>query len=208
MKNKIPIIFFAERKKLMLKIFSILPFFVLYGFNFTLDSLESRSTNSQKGEIVYCIEIVDRLTEELEEKIIKDLNEDFASQGVDSNFKRFSVVLKHEDGKVFGVLKAFTVFSEIYIDEIWVDRPFRGKGFGRDLLQMLESSFKDKGFNNINVVTSAFQAPEFYVKSGYSVEFIRINTINPMLNKTFFIKYFEDEIQMQGILDLNQKENH
>ncbi|HEV8052712.1 MAG TPA: GNAT family N-acetyltransferase [Parachlamydiaceae bacterium] len=97
-------------------------------------------------------------------------------------------------------LNAFTAFSEIYVDDIWVYQFFRGKGYGRKLLQELENRFKGKGFNNINLVTNAFQAPEFYKKCGFTVEFIRINVQNPKLTKTFFIKNFEDEIQTQGIL--------
>ena len=59
--------------------------------------------------------------------------------------------------------------------------------------------FKNKGFNNINLVTSAFQAPEFNRKCGYVAEFTRENTRNPKLSKTFFSKYFEDTVQTQGL---------
>jgi hypothetical protein len=68
------------------------------------------------------------------------------------------------------------------------------------LLQQLENNFKGQSFNNINLVISAFQAPEFYKKCGFTVEFVRINKKNPKLTKTFFVKYFEDEIQTQGVV--------
>lgn len=76
----------------------------------------------------------------------------------------------------------------------------RGKGYGRKLLQALEEHFKGKGFNNMNLVNSAFKAPEFYKKCGFAAEFVRKNSKNPVLTKTFFVKYFEDEMQTHGIL--------
>ncbi len=54
------------------------------------------------------------------------------------------------------------------------------------------------------MVTSAFQAPGFYEKCGFQAEFVRINKKNPKLTKTFFVKFFSDEIQTQGILKSNK----
>jgi len=51
------------------------------------------------------------------------------------------------------------------------------------------------------LVTSAFQAPDFYRKCGFTAEFTRENKKNPKLSKTFFVKFFDDEIQTQGILN-------
>jgi len=101
---------------------------------------------------------------------------------------------------VLGVLNAFTAYSEIYVDDMSVDSSHCGKGYGQKLLQELENHFEGKGFNNINLVTSAFNAPEFYKKCGFTVEFVRENKANPKLTKTFFIKYFKNECQTQEIL--------
>lgn len=148
----------------------------------------------------YKIDLVDLLPENIEEVMREELVEYETSHGIDVNFKRFALVLKNSADKVIGVLNAFTAFSEIYIDDMWVDKLERGKGYGRKLIQTLEDRFEGKGFNNINLVTSAFQAPDFYKKCGFSVEFIRENKVNPRLTKTFFIKYFNNQTQTQGIL--------
>ena len=79
---------------------------------------------------------------------------------------------------------------------------------GKILLQNLEERFKNKGFNNINLVTSAFQAPDFYRKCGYTEEFVRVNKVNPKFTKYFFIKYFEDDNQYQGIDSTNKVKKH
>ena len=148
----------------------------------------------------YKIEFTDTLSDEIEEKMRQDLVAYEGSHGIDVNYKKFALILRDESGNVLGVLNAFTAFSEIYVDDMWVDSAYRGKGYGRKLLQELESHFEGKGFNNINLVTSAFSAPGFYKKCGFTVEFIRKNKVNPKLTKTFFIKYFKNTRQTQGIL--------
>jgi ribosomal protein S18 acetylase RimI-like enzyme len=146
------------------------------------------------------IKFVDQVSDAIEAKMRKDLVNYESSHGIDVNFKRFALVLYDDNEEVIGVLNAFTAFSEVYIDDLWVDSSHHGKGHGRTLLTALEDHFKGQGFNNINLVTSQFQAPEFYKKCGFEVEVIRQNLKNPQLTKTFFIKFFEDEVQNQGIL--------
>lgn len=146
------------------------------------------------------IEFVDTLPEDIEEQMRQDLVAYESSHGIDVNYKKFALILRNESGDVLGVLNAFTAFSEIYIDDMWVHSAHRGKGYGRKLLQELENHFEGKGFNNINLVTSAFSAPGFYKKCGFTMEFVRENKVNPKLTKTFFIKYFKNENQTQGIL--------
>ena len=148
------------------------------------------------------IKLVDQISEKVEKKMQADLVAYESNHGIDVNYKKFSLVMEEGD-EVIGVLNAFTAFSEVYIDDIWVHSSFRGKGYGRKLLESLENHFKGKGFNNINLVTSHFQAPEFYKKCGFQLEFVRRNEKNPKLTKYFFIKYFDDEIQTQGILIKN-----
>lgn len=146
----------------------------------------------QKNEPIH-IEFVDELSKDVDEKMQKDLVKYESSHGIDVNYKKFSIVAKDKNGTPIGVVNAYTAFAEVYVDDIWVDTSFRSQGYGRKLLQELENHFKGKGFNNINLVTSAFQAPEFYKKCGFTVEFIRNNIENPKLTKTFFVKYFEQK---------------
>ena len=146
------------------------------------------------------VNFVDNLSEEVEEEMRKDLVDYESSHGINVNYRKFAVVLTDDANNTLGVINAFTAFAEIYIDDMWVNSLYRGMGYGRKLLQELESHFQGKGFNNINLVTNAFNAPEFYKKCGFTVEFVRKNLKNPQLTKTFFVKFFDDEVQTQGIL--------
>ncbi|KTD37318.1 GNAT family N-acetyltransferase [Legionella oakridgensis] len=146
------------------------------------------------------IRFVEKIDEATEKKMTKDLIAYEARHGIDVNYQRFSVVISNENEQILGVINAYTAFAEIYVDDIWVDSAYRGKGYGRQLLSALENHFKGQGFNNINLVTSAFQAPEFYKKCGFTAEFTRINKKNPKLSKTFFVKFFNEDSEMKGIL--------
>lgn len=145
-----------------------------------------------------------KLPKDVEKQRKQGFAEDESRHGIVGNYKEFSIVARDHDGAVIGALSAYTIFSEIYVDEIWIDKSFRGRGYGKKLLLELENHFKGKGFNNINLVTSAFQAPEFYQKCGFTLEFVRNNLKNPKLTKFFFVKYFDEEVQTQGVLKLKQ----
>ncbi|HRE32420.1 MAG TPA: GNAT family N-acetyltransferase [Candidatus Berkiella sp.] len=149
----------------------------------------------------YQIKFVDEISEEIEEKMLNGLVAYERGHGIDVNYKPFSLLLNNDEEEVIGVLNAYTAFAEIYIDDIWVDEAYRGQGHGRKLIEALEMQFEGEGFNNINLVTSVFQAPEFYKKCGFLVEFVRENEKNPQLTKIFFVKYFSDETQTQGIIE-------
>ena len=148
----------------------------------------------------YHIEKVDQLPDEIENLIHDGHVQDEANSGIICNYKKFSLVLKDNENTIVGAIQAYTAFSEVYVDDIWVSPSYRKNGFGQKLLQELENRFKDKGYNNINLVTSHFQAPDFYKKCGFTAEFTRINKRIPNLSKTFFIKYFDDKEQFQGVL--------
>lgn len=143
---------------------------------------------------------LDKLPAFIETKMRRGLVAYENQHNIDVNFKEFSLAIFNENDEVCGVLNAYTAFAEIYVNDIWVDEAYRHQGYGKMLLTELEKRFVDQGYNNINLVTSAFQAPEFYKKCGYQVEFVRENVKNPLLTKTFFVKFFANEVQTQGIL--------
>lgn len=146
------------------------------------------------------VKLVDKLSDEIEAKMREGFVQYESSHGINVNYKQFALALADNENNTIGVLNAFTAFAEIYIQDMWIDLKYRGKGYGRKLLEDLENRFKGMGFNNINLVTSAFNAPEFYKKCGFELEFVRKNNKNPKLTKFFFIKYFDDEVQAQGLL--------
>lgn len=94
-----------------------------------------------------------------------------------------------EDGEFVGIITGNTYYREIHISELIVLEKYRNKKIGSRLIKTVEDYYNDKGFENINLTTYGFQAPEFYKKCEFEVEYIRENKQNPKLNKYFFVKY-------------------
>jgi len=136
------------------------------------------------------VEIVDKLSPILEEKMERGLDQYGISHDITVNYKRFSFILRVSQD-VVGILNAFHSYNSIHIEDLWVDSTHRGKGYGKQLIENLVDHFKDHGFDNINCITCDYQDPDFYRKCGFQEEFVRVNNKNPKLTMTFFIKFFE-----------------
>jgi ribosomal protein S18 acetylase RimI-like enzyme len=55
------------------------------------------------------------------------------------------------------------------IDELWVDEPFRRRGYGRQLVGRAEDEARRRGCAFAHVHTFSFQARELYERLGYRV---------------------------------------
>ena len=135
------------------------------------------------------IENIKEFDENAKKLIDDEYEKQSAHENVSCNYTPFNLIAKEDDESV-GFLTGYTCYGEVYIEELIILEKYRGKGIGKMLMQEVENNFKNKGFNNINLVTNAFQEPEFYKKCGYELEFIRENKENPKLTKYFFVKYF------------------
>lgn len=137
------------------------------------------------------ISFVDHISDDSRVKMEKGLEEYELSHGIHVAYTPFAFELYDEKGDVIGVLDAFSSYSSIHIKDLWVDKAYRGQGYGRQMIYELEKHFQGKGFNNINTVSCEFQAPGFYKKCGFEVEFVRENIENPKLTLTSFVKFFD-----------------
>lgn len=138
------------------------------------------------------LKFVDNIPSDIDELLEREYAKYEAQKGVKSRFKRF-YILAEESGNIVGILTGYTIFSEVCVDELIVVQEHRHRGIGDSLLSYLESYFREKDFTNINLVTNEFQAPEFYKKRGYSLEFVRKNERFPLFSKYFFIKWLGKE---------------
>ncbi len=118
----------------------------------------------------------------------------FANENqVQCGFTPFCLVAWEND-KIIGVLTGHTYYNEVHISDFIIIKEYRRKRIGIRMLAAVEEQYKNKGFENINLSTYAFQAPEFYEKCGYQTEFIRANSKNPKLTKYFFVKHLGKSI--------------
>jgi GNAT superfamily N-acetyltransferase len=82
----------------------------------------------------------------------------------------FSHVLKDSSGSVIaGINATLYCWNILYIEVLYVDDVHRGKGYGRQLLEAVESKAKQLGGYMVHLDTFDWQAKEFYERLGYSV---------------------------------------
>lgn len=132
------------------------------------------------------IESVDPYEEPLGNWIDEAFDVFAAQHGRACNYAPFAFAAK-KSGEVIGVIKGHSFYREVHISELIVSEACRGQGVGKRLLHAAEAFFQGKGFDNINLTTYRFQAPAFYQKCGFVLEFIRGNPSCPALDKFFFI---------------------
>lgn len=131
--------------------------------------------------------------EEIEEDFYKIIDEEFnkfaIENGVICNYKSFAFVAKDGD-KFIGIITGNSYYKEVHISDLIVVEEYRHKHIGSKLMKAVEEHFKDKEFENMNLTTYGFQAPEFYKKCGFEVEFVRKSSENSKLDKYYLVKYF------------------
>ena len=135
------------------------------------------------------IEYKENLDEEIYTMIDVEFNKFATKNGVVCNYKSFAFVAK-EDNKIIGIITGNSYYKEVHISDLIVLEQYRNKHIGSKLMETIENYYENKGFENINLTTYGFQAPEFYKKCGFEIEFVRKNKENPKLNKYYLVKYF------------------
>ena len=107
--------------------------------------------------------------------------------GVELNYDDFCFAAENGEGRIIGVVTGRALYNEVRIGDLIVDEAYRGSGLGRALVGTVEDTYRGKGYDVITLTTFGFQAPVFYRKLGYEVEFIRENE-DPKLSKYFLKK--------------------
>lgn len=135
------------------------------------------------------IEYIKNSDENFYDIIDNEFNKFAIKNGVICNYEPFTFIAK-ENNELVGIIIGHSYYKEVHINDLIIFEQYRNKHIGSKLLETVENYYKNKGFENINLSTYNFQAPEFYKKCGFKVEFIRENKNNHKLTKYFLVKYF------------------
>ena len=95
--------------------------------------------------------------------------------------------MEEEDGKILGAITGRAYYNEVHIGDLIVSKDCRRSGLGSKLVKAVEEYYSGKCYDIITLTTFGFQAPEFYKKLGYKIEFVRENK-DPKLSKYFLSK--------------------
>lgn len=134
------------------------------------------------------IKLINNSDDELYKMIDEEFNKFAEKNKVKCNYKPFTFIAK-EDNKIIGIITGHSYYKEVHIADLIVLEEYRGKKIGSQLVKVVEEHYKGKEYNNINLTTYEFQAPKFYEKCGFEIEFIRKDRENPKLSKYFLVKY-------------------
>ena len=103
------------------------------------------------------------------------------------NFEEYWFVAEDDLGEIIGSITGRAYYNEVHIGDLIIDKKYRGQGIGTKLVTGVEEEYRNKGFEKVTLTTFGFQAPEFYKKLGYSLEFVREDK-DPKLSKYFYCK--------------------
>ena len=136
-------------------------------------------------------ETIIRRVREVDETIGDFIHSEFTrygeQNGVVLNYDEFCFTAQDADGRIVGVITGRAYYNEVHIGDLIVAESHRRSGLGRRLVSAVEAAYLGKGYDVITLTTFGFQAPEFYRKLGYSVEFVRSHK-DPKLSKYFLKK--------------------
>lgn len=124
--------------------------------------------------------------ERIEEFVAEEFSDYAADCGVDLNFEEFCFIAE-DDGRIAGIITGRAYYNEVHIADLIVGKEYRRDGVGSSLVAAVEDAFKKKGYAKISLTTFGFQAPAFYKKLGYELEFVREDH-DPKLSKYFYLK--------------------
>ena len=128
--------------------------------------------------------------DEVDDRLGEFINKEFSAygeqNGVVLNYDEFCFAAE-EDGKILGVITGRAYYNEVHIGDLIVAPSVRKGGIGSKLVRAVEDNYRGKGYDKITLTTFGFQAPEFYKKLGYEVEFVREDK-EPKLSKYFLAK--------------------
>ena len=83
-----------------------------------------------------------------------------------------SVILCCSGNRQVGGLLASTYWGWLNIDELWLEEPLRGNGYGTVLMQEAEAEALGRSCTRAHAKTWEFQAREFYERLGYRVDVV------------------------------------
>jgi len=117
-------------------------------------------------------------------------NFNIAATGLPAYFP-VNVLLRGEDGDVLGGLLGQLWGGWLQIVYLWVAEPYRGQGFGAQLMQTAEIYARRRGAIGATLETHSFQARPFYERLGYTV-FGTLEDYPPGHAKHFMSKRLDD----------------
>ena len=112
------------------------------------------------------IKRMDQAREYIRQQVV-EFNGEKLSESVKTPLEKVAFVIEEEE--VIGGISGTLFWQHLHIDFLWVEEKMRRHGYGRKLLQQIESLAEEKECRLILLDSFSFQAPGFYLKEGYEI---------------------------------------
>ncbi len=101
----------------------------------------------------------------------------------------FAFFIRDEQQEIIAGISGWTWAHACEIRELWVHPAWRRRGYGRQLLESAEQEAQARGCQLVLLSSYSFQAPGFYQKYGYKLEW-QLNDFPPGHQYCFLVKRF------------------
>ncbi|KAF2076208.1 hypothetical protein CYY_002508 [Polysphondylium violaceum] len=130
--------------------------------------------------------LVPFLTKLISSEETLELRDDF-----NNDTKNYQFALYTVNDELMGGVTGKQSFNSMHVSLLGVDKSLRGKGYGKLLMEKMESIARSENLNHITVTTLSSQAPDFYKSLGFT-EIGRINDF-PIKGsqKIYLVKYLK-----------------
>jgi len=103
----------------------------------------------------------------------------------------FAIFIRNDQQEIVAGLSGWTWANACEIRALWVHPAWRGQGHGRGLLESAEQEARARGCKVILIGSYSFQAPAFYQRCGYELEW-QLNDFPPGHQHCYLVKRFAE----------------
>ena len=126
------------------------------------------------------------------EQTIDTMLDDHAeSVGLPFNAENVYLQATDASGELVGGLTGYSQLGWMFIQYLAVAPAGRGKGLGREMMLRAEAIARERGLSGIWVDTYEFQAPEFYLRLGYT-EYGRLPKVGAHASRIWLFKLLKE----------------
>ncbi len=125
-----------------------------------------------------------------EQQFLEDrLYEYNSAQTGQDDGQSFAFFIRNDQQEIVAGLSGWTWAKACEIQSLWVHPAWRGQGYGRSLLEAAEQEAQARGCAVILISSYSFQAPAFYQKYGYKLEW-QLSDFPPGHQHCYLVKRF------------------
>jgi ribosomal protein S18 acetylase RimI-like enzyme len=119
--------------------------------------------------------VQEKLSEELKQKVCQGFDEHAIQETGLNEFGDYFAFIAKKNNDILGLVSYRPFWGAMHIKYMWIAEKHRKKGIGTKLMNKALKFGSEEGFRYVFLETMSFQAPLFYQKLGFKIDFVRAN---------------------------------